>query len=139
LTVVFFTDRDLGNTFPEILRANGFAVERHSDHFAPACRMRNGLAEIARRGWVAITHDTRIRYKPNELAAVIRHRVRLVVVVGKAAYSDLARSFVNTRTPIEAFIGRTSAPFIAKVYRPTPSEVAADPTARGRIERWYPR
>jgi hypothetical protein len=28
LTVVFFTDRDLGNRFPEILKADGFAVER---------------------------------------------------------------------------------------------------------------
>jgi PIN domain-containing protein len=139
LTVVFFTDRDLGNRFPEILKANSFAVERHSDHFPPECPDEEWLAEVARRGWVAVTHDARIRYKPNELAAVIRHGVRLVVVVGKAPYPDLARSFVNTRAPIEAFIEETPAPFIAKVYRPRPAELAADPTARGRIERWYPK
>jgi hypothetical protein len=52
---------------------------------------------------------------------------------------DLAQSFVNTRTPIEAFIGRTSAPFIAKVYRPTPADLAAHPGAGGRIEQWYPK
>ena len=69
---------------------------------------------------------------------MIRHRVRLVVVVGKAPYPDLARSFVNTRASIEAFIEETAAPFIAKVYRPRPAELTADPTARGRIERWYP-
>jgi hypothetical protein len=30
---VFFTDRDLGKKFPEILRAAGPKVERHADHF----------------------------------------------------------------------------------------------------------
>ena len=112
MTVVFFTDRDLGNRFPEILRANGFTVERHRDHFPPACPDEEWLADVAARGWVAITHDTRIRYKPNELAAVVRHSVRLVVVVGRAPYPDLAQSFVNTRASIEAFIERTAAPFI---------------------------
>jgi hypothetical protein len=32
LTLVFFTDRDLGTTFPEILKSGGLAVERHRDH-----------------------------------------------------------------------------------------------------------
>lgn len=27
------------------------------------------------RGWGAVTHDRRIRYKPNELAAVLEHQV----------------------------------------------------------------
>jgi hypothetical protein len=33
LTLVFFTDRDLGTLFPEILKDAGFSVERHRDHF----------------------------------------------------------------------------------------------------------
>jgi hypothetical protein len=35
LTLVYFTDRDLGKRFPEILRSSGLTVERHGDHFAP--------------------------------------------------------------------------------------------------------
>jgi len=62
------------------------------------------LAEIARRGWVAITHDARIRYKPNELAAIKRHNARLIVVIGKAPYPALAQSFVNTRVAITAVL-----------------------------------
>lgn len=139
MTVVFFTDRDLGNKFPEILKANGFAVERHGDHFAPACPDEEWLAEIARRGWVAITHDARIRYKRNELAAIKRHGARLIVVVGKAPYPALAQAFVNTRVAIEGFIERTAAPFVAKVYRPSPADLAADAGATGRIERWFPK
>jgi uncharacterized protein (DUF433 family) len=35
LSLVYFTDRDLGKRFPEILRSSGLTVERHADHFAP--------------------------------------------------------------------------------------------------------
>jgi len=31
---VFFTDRDLGRKFPEILREADLTVERHAEHFA---------------------------------------------------------------------------------------------------------
>jgi hypothetical protein len=36
LSVVYFTDRNLGKQFPEILRAAGLTVERHDDHFGPS-------------------------------------------------------------------------------------------------------
>jgi hypothetical protein len=75
--ITFFTDRDLGLRFPEILREAGLRVERHADHFAPTCPDEEWLRAIAARGWVAVTHDARIRYKPNELAAVIAHDVTL--------------------------------------------------------------
>lgn len=139
MTLVFFTDRDLGTLFPAILKGAGFTVERHRDHFPPECPDEDWLAEVGRREWVAVTHDARIRYKPNELAAVVRHRVRLLVVVGKAPLPDLAGSFVATRSRIEDFLEGASAPMIAKVYRATPADLAADPGAAGRIDRWYPK
>ena len=139
MTLVFFTDRDLGTLFPEILKDAGFSVERHRDHFLPECPDEDWLAEVGRRQWVALTHDARIRYKPNELAAVIRHRVRLLVIIGKAPFPDLAASFVATRSRIEAFLEGVAAPIIAKVYRATPAELAMNPAAAGRIERWYPK
>lgn len=88
---VYFTDRDLGKRFPEILRAGGLNVERHADHFAPATSDAIWLQEVGKRGWIALTHDQRIRYKPNERDAVIRHGVALLVVVGKAPFPDLAQ------------------------------------------------
>ena len=139
MTFVFFTDRDLGTRFPEILKGAGLALERHADHFRPDCPDEEWLAEVGKREWVALTHDARIRYKPNERAAVIRHRVRLLVIVGKAPLPDLAASFVATRSQIKAFLEGTAAPIIAKVYRATPTELAENPAASGRIERWYPR
>lgn len=136
---VFFTDRDLGKRFPEILAAAGLTVERHADHFAPDCPDETWLKTIGRRGWVAVTHDSRIRYKPNELQAVIQNGVTLLVVIGHAPYAELAHAFVRTRRRIETLLDQNAPPLIAKVYRPSPAEVAKDPDAAGTVTLWYPR
>jgi hypothetical protein len=138
LSHVFFTDRDLGTRFPEILKAAGLQVERHSEHFAPNAHDEAWLRTVGERGWVALTHDRRIRYKPNELASVVRHRVSLLVIVGRAPYPDLARCFVATMSKVEQFLSEHTPPFIAKVYRPSPADLKASPSAPGRIDLWYP-
>ena len=138
MSEVFFTDRDLGLTFPSILRNAGLTVERHADHFPPDCTDEEWLAAVAARGWIAVTHDARIRYKPNELAAVVRHQVALLVVVGKAPHAELARSFANTAPQIRRFLGAHRPPLIAKVYRPSATELARNPDSPGRVELWYP-
>ena len=135
---VYFTDRDLGKQFPEILRTGGLDVRRHVDLFPPACPDEVWLEDVGRREWVAVTHGRRIRYKLNERAAVIRHTVMLLVVIGNAPFPDLARSFLATFGRIEAFLDRYSPPFIAKVYRPEIAKLAGDPDSPGRIEYWYP-
>jgi hypothetical protein len=138
LSLVYFTDRDLGKRFPEILRASGLNVERHADHFPPETPDEVWLEEVGKRGWIALTHDQRIRYKPNERDAVMRHRVALLVVVGKAPFSDLARSLVATLPRIEHFLAEREPPFIAKVYRPAVTGVLRG-AAIGRVELWHPR
>jgi hypothetical protein len=92
--------------------------------------MKSGFA-MSGNGRVAITHNARIRYTPNELTAVLRHRVPLLVVIGNAPYPQLAQHFVDTMPRIRTFLARHDAPFIAKVYRPTPSEIAKNPRAPG--------
>jgi hypothetical protein len=138
LSFVYFTDRDLGKRFPEILKSAGLTVERHADHFAHNTPDEVWLEAVGRNAWIALTHDRRIRYKPNERDAVTRHRVALLVIVGKAAFLDLARSFIATLPRIERFLGRHKPPFIAKVFQTTPAEMARLRGAPGRIELWYP-
>ena len=136
---VFFTDRDLGTRFPEILRSAGLTVEPHREHFAPDTRDEEWLQAVGRRGWIALTHDRRIRYKPNELAAVVQHRVSLLVIVGRAPYPELARGFVATISRIDRFLSHHTPPLIGKVFRPSPEELKRVPSAPGRVELWYPR
>lgn len=138
MSLVFFTDRDLGKQFPSILEAAGFSVERHDTHFGPTTPDEEWLRAAGRNGWIAITHDKRIRHKPNELQAVLENRVALLVVVGHAPFRELALSFVATRIPIGRFVTKHVPPFIAKIYRPSAQELARNPQAAGRVERWYP-
>lgn len=139
MSLVFFTDRDLGNAFPAVLASGGLRVEKHADHFPPDCPDEVWLQGVGTREWVAITRDTRIRYKPNELAAVVRHRVALLIVVGNAKHVDLAQSFVRTAPRIESFLARHPRPLIAKVYRPSPADLARNPLSPGSVSLWYPK
>jgi len=93
---VFFTDRDLGKQFPDILKKAGVIVERHIDHFADNAKDPEWLTIVGNRGWYVLTHDRRIRYKPNEIAAVEKFSVGLFVIVGKAPFAELAQNFVFT-------------------------------------------
>jgi PIN like domain len=131
--IVFFTDRDLGKQFPAILKEAGIHVERHIDHFADNAKDEEWLSEIGKRGWYAITHDRRIRSKPNERAAVRKFRVGLFIVVGKAPFPELANNYVLTYTKISRFIKRYQRPFIAKIYR---SEVSGKKEKAGYIKMW---
>jgi hypothetical protein len=82
--VVFFVDRSLGRKrFPAPLRDAGFIVEIHDDHFAPDAEDEVWLAEIGKRGWVAITKDERIRYRAIEREALMRARVRAFILTGR--------------------------------------------------------
>lgn len=74
MSSIFFTDRDLGNIFPDILQNAGLAVERHRDHFRPDAADVEWLEVTARRGWVALTHNSRIRYTPRRRRCSISAR-----------------------------------------------------------------
>lgn len=139
MTRVYFTDRDLGKGFGKILKSAGVTVERHADHFAPDTPDEVWLAAVGKRGWVALTHDRRIRYKSNEREAVMQHGVGLLVIVGAVPFPDLARAFVTTLPRIEDFLVRHKPPFIAKVYRPSLSDAKQRGAVQGRVELWYPK
>lgn len=131
--MVFFTDRNLGTQFPGILKAAGLHVEEHDNHFPPNTSDEMWLAEIGRRGWLAISKDKNIARKPNEINAVMNSDVGLFIVVGgEIRHKELAENFVNCRSKVQQFLEKNSPPFIAKVYRPSPSR----PQTGGRVDLW---
>ena len=136
---VYFTDRDLGKQFPRILAEAGIAVERHADQFPPDGSDEQWLEHCGTHDRVAVTHNSRIRYVPNELAAVKHFGVRLLIVIGQSPTAELARNFVQTLHRIESMLDERKPPFIIKVYRPTPAELAHTASAAGRVEVWYPK
>jgi hypothetical protein len=136
---IYFTDRGLGKQFPAILAKAGLQVERHADLFAPEGSDEQWLEHCGRNGRIAISHNSRIRYVPNELAAVKRFKVALIIMVGNAPTAELAHTFVNTLHSVDSFVASRTPPFIAKVYRPTATELARSATAPGHIELWFSR
>lgn len=133
---VFFTDRDLGRRFPDILRDAGIAVERHADHFRDDAPDEEWITAVAAKGWFAVTHDKAIARRPNECEAVMSSGLGLLIVVGAAPYRELAENFVATMPRIVSFLARHPTPFIARVYRPTPAELARKLKVSGRVELW---
>lgn len=136
---IWFTDRDLGKQFPRILAEAGLSVERHGDLFPPEGSDEQWLAHCGSQRRVAITHNSRIRYVPNELAAVQRFAVQLIVVVGHAPTAELARNFVATVSRLESWLDRHPGPAILKLYRPSAAELSKTPDGPGRVELWYPK
>lgn len=55
----FFTDRNLGRRFPEVLREAGLEVTAHDDLFSPTTEDVTWIPDVARRGLVAVTQDSR--------------------------------------------------------------------------------
>ena len=113
-------------------------MERHGDLFAPDGSDEQWLEYCGKKQRIAISHNLRIRYTPNELAAVMRHGVALLVVIGDARLASLASNFVNSMPRIETFVAAHQPPYIAKVYRPSPEDLARNPKAQGTITLWYP-
>ena len=136
---IYFTDRDLGKQFPRILAEAGIVVERHGDLFQPEGSDEEWLEHCGTNGRIGVSHNSRIRYVPNELQAVKRFKVPLLILVRQATTAELAHNFVRTLPRIEAFLEGRSPPFIAKVYRATPAELAKSAAAPGRVELWFPK
>lgn len=77
---VFFIDRSLGI---EPIRTThieaGLSVEIHDAHFQRDEEDRVWLKEVGRRGWVVLTKDQRLRYRPLEIGALRASNARVFV------------------------------------------------------------
>jgi uncharacterized protein with PIN domain len=59
--LTFFVDRALGKKYiPDMLRAAGYRVEVHDDHFDKAASDVDWVPAVASRGWIILTKDEKI-------------------------------------------------------------------------------
>ena len=117
---VFFTDRDLGKRFPELLRQAGFRVVTHHDLFGEAAVAdAKWLRLVGRQGLIVVSHDESQTRRRDEIEALMAGGVRAFYVVGKAPIAELALEFVAVKDQVFELIRRRKEPFIAKVYRAT--------------------
>jgi hypothetical protein len=92
-----FVDRSLGrHHVADALRQAGATVEIHDDHFSPNAPDDEWLGEVGRRGWIVLTKDRRIRYRPNQILALKRGWVVAVVLAsGNLTGPAMAELFVK--------------------------------------------
>jgi hypothetical protein len=123
---VFFTDRDLGPSVAELLRAGGLLVEAYHEHFRPDnVPDEEWLQFVGERGWVALTHNKRIRYEPDELDSLMTHGVKAFFVIGKGPHPALAAAILQNIHRIKRLLRKHREPFAAKVYQ-----------SEGGVELW---
>jgi hypothetical protein len=73
----------------------GLLVEIHDDHFARDEEDRIWLRKVGERGWVVLTKDQRLRYRPLEIAALRASNARVFVAAGNLRGSEIASVFVK--------------------------------------------
>lgn len=117
----FFTDRNLGRRFPEILIAAGLMVEVHDDHFEQTAQDDEILAFVSSRGWVMLTADAKMRRVPAEKEAIISFKARVIhlKITNRWPIGKLAVEFAGKINKVEHFLDNHPAPLFA-VFRIRP-------------------
>jgi hypothetical protein len=101
------------------LLAAGYPVERHDDHFGTRTPDEHWLPEVARRGWIALSHNKNIRRVALQRDAAMRGGLALFFLMGRRL-DDVERNLIPTVPRIIRFRERHEPPFIAHVRRPEP-------------------
>lgn len=136
--MVFFADRNLGRY--ERLRAGGVDIRAHDDHFPQNAPDDVWIPGVAEHGWIILSPDQHIQRNAAELAAVMLSGAAMLCLIGgHEKTADLAANFLNTRAKIDQFVTATPAPYIAKVYRPSPvSDIARGLPGSIKLAMDYP-
>ena len=114
---VFFIDRSLGidPIRTELIKA-GLAVEIHDDHFARDEEDRVWLQAVGERGWVVLTKDQRLQYRPLEIAALRASKARVfVLTAGNLRGIEIAAVFLTALPRIFKVLHWAPGPFVARV------------------------
>lgn len=125
-SITFFIDRCLGNkSIAEKLRGAGITVEIHNEHFEPDAEDVAWLPEVGKKGWVVLTKDGNIGKNLLERIAVANAQIKMIVLASQhLPGKEMAEMFLKAIVPMQEFVRKHPAPFIAKIYRD------------GRIDEW---
>lgn len=138
--VTFFTDRDLGKGFPQILRENGLSVERYADHFGELnVPDETWIAFAAVESFVAVSHDRNIRSDPVAIQAVMKNGGQLFILRGKnLSGAEKAGLFLRALPGIYRVLEDHPGAFIAVVSRGTTRHGGEKAEVRVRLtyEEW---
>jgi hypothetical protein len=113
----FFIDRSLGvEPIRGKLADAGLKLEIHDDHFPRDEEDRKWLQTVGDLGWIVLTKDQRLRYRPLEIAALRASRARVfVLTAGNLRGIDIANAFLDAIPQICRILHSQTGPFVARV------------------------
>jgi predicted nuclease of predicted toxin-antitoxin system len=116
---IFFIDRSLGTEpISTTLKEAGLTVCCHDEHFKRDEEDRVWLTVVGERGWVVLTKDQRLRYRPLEIAALRSSRCRVfILTAGNLRGSEIASAFLIALPRMFKVISTSPGPFIARVTK----------------------
>jgi len=108
----------MGRAIARRLQGEGLRIELHDDHFAQGTPDAVWLPVVGKRGWIVLTKDTRIRYRPSEKQALLGAGVRAFAFtsanlsgaqMGDAIVKALPRIMTILASHRRAFVARITA------------------------------
>jgi arsenate reductase-like glutaredoxin family protein len=125
---IFFIDRCLGSKkIVAALRQAGITVEIHDDHFLPDAADVDWLPKVGEWGWVVLTKDANIARRTLEKIAVTHANVQLFILTAQQlASTDMIAILLKAIVPMQQFVHKYPAPFIAKIHRDSRLEMWRD-------------
>ena len=101
---------------PGALRALGWTIEAHDDHFGQVTKDIDLFPAIAAAGWVFLTQDARIRYRSAEANALREAGLRtFVLVTANLSAERTVEILEKARKRIERVAENDDAPFICRI------------------------
>ena len=104
---------------PEALRARGWAVERHDDHFDQDTPDQVLLVQVAERGWAFVTQDKRIRRRPLERQALLDAGLGVFAVSSTANLSaeETAAVLIAAEEGVFEAFATVERPFVFGIHK----------------------
>lgn len=117
----FFIDRSLGKrAVAATLRSAGWNVPTLAEVYGDqeeSVPDTEWLERCGRQGWVVLTKDRRIRYRPAEIAAIRSHNVKAFVLPrGNLTAADQSQRFIDNAERIVSAC-KDDGPFVVAVYQ----------------------
>ncbi|TET32920.1 MAG: hypothetical protein E3J72_18500 [Planctomycetota bacterium] len=109
----FLVDQNIGERFAKGMKSFGEEVEYLGDHYPLNISDKDLLADIGEKGWVLISREKEIRYKPAEKAAFVKHSNGAFLLSGKKLSGcKIIQQLVRNWHRIKEKADNTRKPFI---------------------------
>ena len=126
---------------PAALKVGGLRIEPYAKHFK-SDHVADGewLRYVGERGWIALTHNKKIRWEQDQLSDLMTNGVRAFFIIGKGPHSAFAAAVLRNIRKVKSLLLQQPGPFAARIYQERNDVslwVTRDQWAEGRrIGRW---